>query len=73
MSTQHSKPDIVIEEKKKREVILFYNETKGGVDTVDLMVKKYTCPQKSKQWPVTYFLNMVDLQGFTSRPIVRFR
>lgn len=30
-------------QKKKPEVILYYNKTKGGVDTMDQMISNYTC------------------------------
>ena len=51
MSTQHSTGDIVVEEKNKPEIILFYNQyqTKGGVDTVDWMVKQYICSPDAGQ------------------------
>ena len=42
LTTQHDQPDVVVEKKCKPEAILFYNDTKGGVDTLDWMDKKYT-------------------------------
>lgn len=61
LSSQHNSADVVREAKNKPEIILFYNNTKGGVDTVDWMVKKYTCRRISRRWPVVLFLNLVDL------------
>ena len=61
LSTQHHSKDVVVEASNKPEIIMFYNQTKGAVDSVDFMVKKYTCRRKTKRWPLVYFLNLVDL------------
>ncbi|XP_062312239.1 piggyBac transposable element-derived protein 4-like [Osmerus eperlanus] len=34
--------------KKKPEVIQYYNKTKGGVDTMDQMVRTYTCKRRTQ-------------------------
>ena len=49
LSTQHHSNDTDVEEKNKPEIILFYNETKGAVDTVDWMVEKYSCKRKTQR------------------------
>ena len=49
LSTQHHTKDIVCEEKNKPEIILFYNQTKGAVDTVDWMVKTRSTPVGASQ------------------------
>ena len=57
LSTMHSQPDVAATSDKTPEVILHYNSTKGGVDTLDRMVRTYTC----KRYPVALFYNMVDM------------
>ena len=48
LSTLHSKPKVdTFNEQRKPEVILTYNETKAGVDTVDQMTKNYSCKRKT--------------------------
>lgn len=42
LSTQHMGEDVSDDEKHKPEIVLFYNSTKGGVDTVDQMARNYT-------------------------------
>ena len=41
LSTEHDCPQISDREDKKPQVILDYNEAKGGVDTVDMMIDTY--------------------------------
>ena len=45
---------------KKLEVILFYNSTKSGVDTLDRMVRTCTCRRMTRRWPVALSYNMID-------------
>ena len=39
LSTMHSQPEIESTSDQKPSIILFHNKTKGGVDTLDKMVK----------------------------------
>lgn len=43
---------------KAVEVIMYYNETKGGVDTVDQMINN--C-QRARRWHMVLWYNMLDL------------
>ncbi|KAL7839369.1 hypothetical protein SRHO_G00260270 [Serrasalmus rhombeus] len=47
--------------KKKTEVITFYNNTKGGVDTIDQMVGTYTCKRQTQRWPMVLWYNLIDI------------
>ena len=40
--TMNSQPDIESMSNQKPSIILFYNKTKDGVDTLDRMVRSYT-------------------------------
>ncbi|GFO12216.1 PiggyBac transposable element-derived protein 4 [Plakobranchus ocellatus] len=55
--------------KKKPEIILYHNTTKGGVDSMDKMAKTFTCKRKSKRWPMAIFSNMIDLTTVAGRVI----
>lgn len=46
--------------------MLFYNETKGGVDTIDQMIGTYTCRMATRRWPVAVFLLMLDVAALNS-------
>ncbi|CAM4849271.1 unnamed protein product [Rotaria magnacalcarata] len=61
LSTLHYDKAIDNEKKNKPEIILYYNETKGGVDRMDQMVQTYSCKRKTKRWPMTFFFNMIDV------------
>lgn len=37
---------------------------KGGVDTLDKMLRGYTSKRKSNRWPMTMFFNMIDVAAF---------
>ena len=47
--------------KKKPETVLFYNETKVGVDVVDQMVRMYSVKASSRRWPMHVFYNVIDM------------
>lgn len=48
-------------QKKKPEIVLFYNATKGAVDTVDKMAHAYTVKRRTKRWPMVMFFNIIDV------------
>ena len=47
--------------KRPLEAILFYNETKGGVDTADEMLRGYSTTAASRRWPLAAFFNLLDI------------
>ena len=51
---------------KKTEVITYYNETKGGVDTMDQMVRWFTTKRKTQRWPMVIFYNMLDISALNA-------
>ena len=53
----------VAEKKPKRcpEAILFYNETKGGIDTADEMLRGYSTNAASRIWLLAAFFNLLDI------------
>lgn len=55
--------------KQKPETIMYYNETKGGVDTVDQLRGNYTVARYSYRWPLTVFFSLMDLVGINSQII----
>ncbi|GFN81894.1 PiggyBac transposable element-derived protein 4 [Plakobranchus ocellatus] len=57
----HSDKAVSEDEKKKPDIVAFYNSTKSGVDGMDQKVHKYSCKRKSYRWPMAYFFNIVDV------------
>lgn len=57
LSSCHSIPAVENNDEKHRpEVVLFYNKTKGGVDTADEMLRGYSTKAASRRWPLAVFL-----------------
>ena len=65
-STMHQDDKVSEEEPYKPDVILYYNATKGSVDTVDQMVMNYSCYMTTRRWPVVVFCNMVDVAAINA-------
>ena len=61
-------PDVTITDtnKKKPETVIFYNETKAGVDSIDQMAKAYTTKTPCFRWPVHVFYNVLDLAAINA-------
>jgi len=56
-------------DKRKSNVITFYNKTKGGVDKVDELKKRYSVSRKSARWPLTVFFSLMNIAGINSQII----
>ena len=52
--------------KKKQEIIKFYNWSKGGVDTMDKMLSRYTTKRLTQRWPLAFFYNILDAACFAT-------
>ena len=51
---------------KKREIIIFYNSTKRGVDVVDMIMGKYSISKNSRCWPITMFFALLNISWVNS-------
>ncbi|GBP63866.1 PiggyBac transposable element-derived protein 4 [Eumeta japonica] len=45
----------------KPEMIMYYNQTKGGVDTFDQMCSSMTCSRKTNRWPMAVFYGILNI------------
>ena len=66
LSAMHSQPEIDITSDQKPSIILFYNKTKGGVDTLDRMVRSYSTKRMTRRWPLVLFYNMIDVSAINA-------
>jgi len=66
ISTQFLSNDISEEEHKKPEVILEYNHCKGGVDTLDQLLRTYNCIRKCNRWPLAVFMNLLNISAYNA-------
>ena len=60
-STMHSQPEIESTSDQKPGIILFHNKTKGGVGTLDRMLRSYFIKRMTRRWPLVLFYNMIDV------------
>lgn len=64
-STMHYDGKIAIDtgEKRKPEIITFYNNTKYGVDIVDKMCSTFDVSRNSRRWPLTVFFDLMNISA----------
>lgn len=60
VSTMHHSKSID-EEKKKPEIICFYNKTKSGVDILDMKCAVYSSGRRTRRWPMAVFYRMLNI------------
>ena len=63
LSTMHNSISVTDDDEKKPEINIFYNETKGGVDCLDMLVHNYMSKRQTRRWPMSFFHNLVDVVG----------
>ena len=67
LSTEHDSPQISDRKDQKPQAILDYNEAKGGIDTVDMMIDTYCLKVATRRSPMAVWTEMIDiaaLNGF---------
>lgn len=57
----HSTASEIDKTTKKSEIILFYNSSKGAVDTLDQLAGTYTVQRKTNRWPAVIFFHVVNV------------
>lgn len=65
ISSMHADAQIN-EQTGKPEIIMDYNATKGGVDTVDKMCETYNCARGTNRWPMVIFYSLMNIAGINS-------
>ncbi|CAH1996523.1 unnamed protein product [Acanthoscelides obtectus] len=65
-------PDVTLvsHETQKPEIILHYNRTKSGVDTVDQKCSSFTTQRITRRWPLAIFFRILDIAGINSEIII---
>lgn len=56
-------------DRKKPEIITFYNVHKAGVDIVDKLKATYSVSRSSYRWPLTAFFTLLNIAGINIRII----
>lgn len=67
LSSLHRRYDICgLEDNYRPEIISYYNSTKDSVSTLDKLLKEYSCRRSTKHWPLSLFLNYVDVAAYNA-------
>ncbi|CAK1592735.1 unnamed protein product [Parnassius mnemosyne] len=53
-------------DKRKPDIITYYNRTKNGVDLVDKMCSLYDVARNSRRWPLTVFFNLMNISAINA-------
>ena len=51
---------------QKPDIILHYNDTKSGVDSLDHSATMHTSHCMINRWPMVLFFNMIDVAGIAA-------
>jgi len=71
LSTMHHDSKIDVETRKP-EIIMDYNCTKGGVDTVDKMCAAYSVSRITKRWPLVIFYSLMNIAGINAQVLFSY-
>ena len=66
LSTMHDDAAVDDTPKRKPEMVLYYNRTKGGVDKMDQLAHTYTVKRRTKRWPLVVFMNLLDIAAIAA-------
>ncbi|XP_037940738.1 piggyBac transposable element-derived protein 4-like [Teleopsis dalmanni] len=61
-----NEPGTINQTSGKPDIILHYNQTKGGVDTFDQMCSLMSCSRKTNRWPMAVFYGMLNISFINS-------
>jgi len=65
ISTMHDDANIN-PQTNKPEIIMTYNSTKGGVDTVDKLCATYNCARGTNRWPMVLFYSLMNISAINT-------
>jgi hypothetical protein len=71
LSSLHTEAELAEGEKKKPQIICFYNENKVGVDVFDQMSRLYSCHSSSRRWPLAVWANILDIAGINAHVVFK--
>ncbi|XP_067624247.1 piggyBac transposable element-derived protein 4-like [Eurosta solidaginis] len=57
---------IINHSSRKPDMIHFYNQTKGGVDSFDQMCSSMSCSRKTNRWPMAVFYGILNMSFVNS-------
>ncbi|XP_019724285.1 piggyBac transposable element-derived protein 4-like [Hippocampus comes] len=66
LSTAHKEPKMEDGGKRKPQMIIDYNKSKGAVDHLDQACGMYSTCQRAQRWPMCLFFHMLDISAFNA-------
>ena len=66
MSTAHLSQTGEVGSETKPEMIMYYNSTKGGVNTMDSLVRGDSTKRMTGRWSMATFYKMVDVSALNA-------
>jgi hypothetical protein len=66
LSTLHKDATIDPNVAQKPKIITDYNHGKCGVDTLDQLVRTYSCARSTRRWPLTIFFNLLNISCYNA-------
>ena len=66
LSTFHKDTEVELNGAQKPKIILDYNQGKCGVDTLDQLVRFYSCPRTTCCLPLTIFFNLLNISCYNA-------
>ena len=66
LSTKHDDNAVADDEAKKPEMNIFYNQAKGEIDCLVMLIHNYMSKRPTRQWPLCFFQNLLDVAGVAS-------
>jgi hypothetical protein len=74
LSSMHNDDIIDINSpQKKPEIVLCYNQTKSGVDTLDKLVREYSTRCATRRWPFVLFQSWLDIAAYNAFVLYTFK
>src|ERR1043165_2259818 len=58
---------------KKPEIVLCYNQSKSGVDTLDKLVREYSTRCATRRWPFVLFQSWLDITAYNAFVLYTFK
>ena len=68
---KHTNVEISERDDRKPDMILYYNSTKGTVDTLDQCLHAYSCPIKTNSWSNKLLFNLLDIGAINAFVVFR--
>ena len=62
----HSQPKIESAWHQKPSIILVYMKTKGGIDTLDRMLRSYSTKRMTRRWPLVLLYNKINVSAINA-------